>query len=447
MKKLVAIWMAKISAVAGRLLGKNSSAGPGSIALKICPDLIERLQSNIKGKVIAVCGTNGKTTTNNLIYSALENSGYSVLCNNLGANMLSGVATAFALRCNWLGKFNADFACFEIDEASAPKVFKHIKPDYIVITNLFRDQLDRYGEIEHTVELIKNAIDIADKPVLILNGDDPISASFGIGYDRAVFYGIGEAVLPQDAEIKEGRFCMVCGEEQKYNFIHYGQLGDYHCPKCNNKRPKVDFEAKNVDLTEGISFSVSNQEIKLNYRGFYNIYNVLAVYSLLNSMNIKTSSFAETLQKYKPQTGRMEEFDIGKKVILNLAKNPAGFNQAISTVLQDPRKKDIIFAINDKPGDGLDVSWLWDVDFEKIVHSGLNTVSLSGIRRYDLALRFKYDEIPFDTVSDDMKILIEKSLLTDSEVCYILVNYTALFSTKDILSDLEKQKGTGDKND
>ncbi|MBQ9757812.1 MAG: DUF1727 domain-containing protein [Clostridia bacterium] len=447
MRKLIAIWIAKLSAIAGRLVGKNSSAGPGTIALKICPDLIERLQANIKGKVIAVCGTNGKTTTNNLIYSALKKSGYSVLCNNLGANMLSGVATAFALRCNWLGNFKADFACFEIDEASAPKVFRHIKPDYIVVTNLFRDQLDRYGEIEHTVELIKNAIQIADKPVLVLNGDDPISASFGISYDNAVYFGIGEAVLPQSTEVKEGRFCTVCGEEQKYNFIHYGQLGDYYCPNCNNKRPNIDFEAKNVDLSDGISFSVLDEKIQLNYRGFYNIYNVLAVYSLLKAMNIEIKSFSTTLQEYKPQTGRMEEFNIGKKVILNLAKNPAGFNQAIATVLQDPRKKDIIFAINDKPGDGLDVSWLWDVDFDKILHSGLNTVSLSGIRRYDLALRFKYDEIPFSAVSEDMRMLIENCLRTDAEVCYILVNYTALFSTKDILSDIEKQKGIGEKND
>jgi len=440
MRKLIAIWAAKLSAVAGKIIGKKSSAGPGTIALKICPDLIEKLRSNIKYKVIVTCGTNGKTTTNNLLYSALTKNGYKLLCNNLGANMLSGVATAFALKCNWLGRFKADYACLEIDEASAVRVFRHIKPDYIIITNLFRDQLDRYGEIEHTAELLKDAINIANKPTLVLNGDDPITASFGIDYENVFYYGIGEKVLPQTSEVKEGRFCAVCGAEQKYNYIHYGQLGDYYCPNCKNKRPQLDFEAKSIDLTKGIKFTVKNQKIELNYRGFYNIYNVLAVYSLLNLLDIKINSINKTLEDYKPQIGRMEEIDLGKKVILNLAKNPAGFNQAIETVLWDSRKKDIIFAINDKPGDGLDVSWLWDVDFGKIVHDGLNTVSISGIRRYDTELRFKYDDIKVDRVSGDMRELITAALATDAEVCYILVNYTALFSTEDIIIELKKEQ-------
>lgn len=440
MRKLIAIWAAKLSAIAGRLLGKGSSAGPGTIALKICPDLIAELKGNIKQKVIVTCGTNGKTTTNNLIYNALEECGYSVLCNNQGANMLSGVATAFALRCNWLGKFKADFACLEVDEASTVKVFKHIKPDYVVITNMFRDQLDRYGEIEHTMSLIKQAINMSDKPVLILNGDDPLTASFGKDYDKALYYGIGEKVLPGSGSVKEGKFCLYCGEEQKYNYIHYNQLGDYYCPGCGNKRPNLDFEAKNVDLSDGLGFSVNETKIKLNYRGFYNIYNVLAVYSVMNANGLKYDKFQRALEEYKPQVGRMEEVCIGKPVILNLAKNPAGFNQAIATVLQDSRKKDVIFAVNDAPSDGQDVSWLWDVDFDSIVHENLNTISISGIRKYDLALRFKYSDINVDYVSDDMKQLINNCLETDAEVCYVLVNYTALFGTEKIMLEIKKEK-------
>lgn len=441
MRKLIAIWAAKLSAIAGRILGKGSSAGPGTIALKICPDIIERLKGNIKKKVIVTCGTNGKTTTNNLIYSALTECGYSVLCNNQGANMLSGVATAFALRCNWLGKFKADYACLEVDEASTVKVFKHIKPDFVVITNLFRDQLDRYGEIEHTMSLIKNAIDMADKPVLVLNGDDPLTASFGKNYDNALYYGIGEKVLPVSGNVKEGKFCIYCGEEQKYNFIHYNQLGDYYCPGCGNKRPKIDFDAKNVDLSKGLRFSIDNTRIELNYRGFYNIYNVLAVYTVMNANGINYDKFRKALEEYKPQVGRMEEVNLGKPVILNLAKNPAGFNQAIATVLQDPRKKDVIFAVNDAASDGQDVSWLWDVDFDSIVHDGLNTISISGTRKYDLALRFKYADIKVDHVSDDMKQLIKNCLETDSEVCYALVNYTVLFGTEKIMLEIKKERG------
>ena len=219
MRKIIAIWAAKLSAIAGRLLGKGSSAGPGTIALKICPDLISRLKSNIKQKVIVTCGTNGKTTPNNLIYNALKESGYSVLCNNQGANMISGIATAFALRCNWLGNFKADFACLEVDEASTVKVFKYIKPDYIVITNLFRDQLDRYGEIEHTMSLLKTAIDMSDKPTLILNGDDPLTASFGKDYNNAYYYGISEKVLPVSVMLK--RVSSAFTAERSKNTIIY----------------------------------------------------------------------------------------------------------------------------------------------------------------------------------------------------------------------------------
>ncbi len=444
MRKIIAIWAAKLSAIAGRILGKNSSSGPGTIALKICPDIIEKLKGNIKYKLIVTCGTNGKTTTNNLIYSALTKSGFKVLCNNLGANMLSGVATAFALECNWLGKFKADYACLEVDEASTVRVFEHIKPDFVVITNLFRDQIDRYGEVDMTAALIKKALDKADKPTLILNGDDPVTAAFGHKYENAVYFGIGEKVLPQNSDANDGKYCVLCGAEQKYNYFHYNQLGDYYCTKCDNKRPSLDFEALNVDLSKGIKFTVENVPVELNYRGFYNIYNVLAVYAVMNTIGIKYDTFRAALEEYKPQVGRMEEINLGKPVILNLAKNPAGFNQAIATVLQDPRKKDVIFAVNDAASDGQDVSWLWDVDFDKIVHDGLNTVSVSGTRLYDLALRFKYSDIKVDYVSSDMRTLIQNCLKTDAEVCYALVNYTALFGTEKIMLDIKKEQKRGE---
>lgn len=444
MRKLLAIWAAKLSAVAGRLIGKKSSSSPGVIALKICPDLIERLKGNIKYGCIVTCGTNGKTTTNNLLYSALKKNGCSVLCNSLGANMLGGIATAFALECNIFGKFSVDYACLEVDEASTVKVFDHIKPDYIIITNLFRDQLDRYGEIDITVQLLKKAFAKADRPRLILNGDDPLTAQFGKDNPDAVYYGIDEQVLPQLDDTKEGRFCVFCGAEQKYNYFHYSQLGDYYCPNCGNKRPRLDYAAHNVNLKNNLSFKINNTDISLNYRGFYNIYNVLAVYAALDTVGICKKDFNSLLTDYKPQIGRMEELDLGKPVILNLAKNPAGFNQAISTVLQDTRRKDVIVAINDNANDGHDVSWLWDVDFEKLDDENLNTLTATGIRLYDMALRFKYSDVRVDSVCPDMKTAIMNCLKTDAEVCYILVNYTALFSTENIMLDIKNSMNGGD---
>ncbi len=441
MRKLLAIWAAKLSAAAGLVMGKKSSSTPGAIALKICPDLIKILKKNIKNQVIVTCGTNGKTTTNNLLYSALTKCGYSVVCNKLGANMLTGIATSFALQCDIFGRLKADYACLEVDEAYTVKVFEHIQPDMVVVTNLFRDQLDRYGEITSIMDIMKSAFEKAAFPTLILNGDDPISSGFGIGYKGDVrYFGIGEQVLSEQGDVKEGRFCSVCGREQSYNFRHYSQLGDFYCPSCGNKRPDIDFEATELDLNGGLKFTVDGEKIALKYRGFYNIYNCLAVYGAIRTLNINGQSFNRILDDYKPQIGRMQEFDLGKPFILNLAKNPAGFNQAIETVIQDRRKKDIVIAVNDMPSDGTDISWLWDVDFEKLSDETLGRVYLMGSRRYDLGLRFKYADVKFDIITEDMKSYLEGCVLDkDSDICYVLVNYTMLFSTENILKELQKK--------
>ncbi len=439
MKKLLAVWAVKILTIAGKIMGKKSTSGPGEIALKICPDLIEKLAGNVEKEIIVTCGTNGKTTTNNLLYTALTKGGYEVVCNNLGANMIGGIATAFASKCNIFGKFTADYACLEIDEASATKVFDKIKPDVMVITNMFRDQLDRYGETQQTMELLNKAIEKAEGVTLVLNGDDPLTVSFGENRN-AKYFGISEQVLKQEENSGEGKFCIKCGSPMKYNYVHYSQLGDYFCDECGNKRPEIDYEAKEIDLTESLKFQINGKHIDLNYRGFYNIYNILAVFSVMEIIGVDTKHFNGLMSDYKPQIGRMEEFDLGKPVILNLAKNPAGFNQAIETVMQDTRKKDVIIAINDKPGDGIDVSWLWDVDFEKIGEAQLNKLYTTGIRVYDLALRFKYSGMEPDLITGDMRKAIEDAIKTDAEVCYVLVNYTALFGTQKILKEMRKEK-------
>ena len=441
MRKILAVWAAKLSSVAGIIMGKKSSSGPGAIALKICPDLIKRLSKGIKHQVIVTCGTNGKTTTNNLLYSALKEGGHKVVCNTLGANMLTGVATAFAMECDWLGRLKADYACLEVDEAYTVKVFEHIKPDVVIVTNLFRDQLDRYGEIETTMGIMKKAFEDADFPKLILNGDDPVTAAFGRDYKgKAYYYGISEEVLPQKNDAEDGRFCSVCGHRQEYEFFHYSQLGKYYCPHCGNRRPDPDYDVTAVDLSDGIKFSVNGHSLKFNYKGFYNIYNVVGVYSALDVIGKDVKSFDRVLKGYQPQIGRMQEFNLGKPFILNLAKNPAGFNQAIETVMQDKRKKDIIIAVNDRPSDGTDVSWLWDVAFEQLVDDSLCTLSVLGSRRYDLALRFKYEDIKVSIITEDMKSVLESCAISrESEVCYVLVNYTMLFSTENILNELKKK--------
>ncbi len=437
MRRLLAIWVGKAIAIAGRLAGKKSSSGPGAIALKIYPPLISDMNKQVRKKIIVTCGTNGKTTTNNVICSALETKGYKVLCNRVGANMLTGVATAYIDATDIWGRVNADYACLEIDEAYARIIFKHIKPHVMVITNLFRDQLDRYGELDGTVGLIRDAIALVPGIKLVLNADDPVCVQFGKCEGvEPLYYGVSEKVLDEVETVKEGKFCPVCGSELNYNYYHYSQLGDFSCPHCDYKRPEPDFNITDVSLKSPMRFSINGEVMEVNYKGFYNICNLAAVYVALRGADESTENFQELLKGYKPQTGRMQEFNIGKTVILSLSKNPAGFNQAITTVCQDDRKKDVIIAINDGTGDGKDITWLWDVGFPRLKDDNLESLTITGIRRYDTALRFKYEDIKVE-IFDEMKDAIEKTITTESEVVYIMVNYTAMYPTENILKELE----------
>lgn len=442
MRRLLAIWTGKILGVCGRIAGKKSSSGPGAAALRICPSLISDMNSRVHKKIIVTCGTNGKTTTNNVICSALEAKGYKVMCNRVGANMLSGIATAYIESADCFGRINADFACLEIDEAYARIIFRQIKPDVMVITNLFRDQLDRYGELDGTVGLINDAIAMVPGLKLVINADDPVCVQFGKCKGvETLYYGVSEKVLDEVETVREGKFCPVCGSELSYSYHHYAQLGDFACPRCDYKRPEPQVNITNVSLKTPMRFSVNGEAMEVNYKGFYNICNLGAVYTALCAVGESTDNFSELLKGYKPQTGRMQEFNLKKPVILSLSKNPAGFNQAITTVCQDERKKDIIIAINDGVGDGKDITWLWDVGFERLNDDNTNSITITGIRRYDTALRFKYADVTV-AITDDMRSAIEDALITDSEVIYVMVNYTAMYSTEDILKDMEK---AGDK--
>lgn len=445
MRKLLAIWVAKLLICAGKVAGKKSSSTPGGIALKICPDLLKKLSQQIPSKhIVAVCGTNGKTTTNNLIYSMLTADGKKVVCNNVGANMIMGVTTAFIDATTIFGKVKADYATIEIDEVSTRHVFKQMKPGFMIVTNFFRDQLDRYGEVDITMSAVREALDMCPDTELILNGDDPLVTWFGKGR-KCHFYGVSEKVLEDEGdEIKEGRFCKECGQVLNYDYYHYSQLGSYHCPDCGFARPQPEFEAKNVSLEKGIEFDLNDTHINVNYRGYYNIYNILASYGATTLMGIPSENINKVLGDYKPQVGRMESFTIGNKnVILNLSKNPAGFNQAIASLLEDGRSKDMLFVINDNAPDGCDITWIWDVDYERMLGK-VNSFGASGLRYHDLIVRYKYGGFDMDKVTgyDSVEKAVKDMLKTDTDVLYVLVSYTALFATQELLKKLE-QDGKG----
>lgn len=438
-RRLIAIWAAKIISTACRISGRQGATLAGKIALKMDPNILKDLSGQVREKIFVVCGTNGKTTTNNLLCSAIEAEGKKLVCNNTGSNMLQGIVSAFVLAAGINGKLDADYACLEVDEASTLRIFPHVKPDYMVLTNLFRDQLDRYGEIESTMDMLKRAMQMVPEMTVIVNGDDSISSYVAMASGNPYkAYGISEKVFDNEVEVKEGRFCQKCGAQLEYEFNHYSQLGTYKCPGCDFKRPAIDFDASEIDLTDGIKFRVEDRNISVNYRGFYNIYNILASYSAARIAGLKVPHYEEMLQKYNPQNGRMEQFDIdGTHVVLNLAKNPAGFNQNVALVMDDPKDKDVIVVINDNAGDGTDVSWLWDVDYDRFGEDSVKSLTVCGIRRQDMRLRMKYVDIPCE-LADDVKTAIEARIKDGCKNLYVLVNYTALFSTRDMLVEMQK---------
>ena len=458
-RRLTAIWTAKIISTVCRLSGRQGVTLAGKAALKIDPSILEGLAAQVREKIFVVCGTNGKTTTNNLLCAAIESEGKKLVCNRTGSNMLQGVAAAFVLAADWSGRLKADYACLEVDEASAQYIFPQVKPDYMILTNLFRDQLDRYGEIDTTMELLNRAVKTVPEMTVIVNGDDPLSAylvmegtnpylTFGIaGTSKAATGEIetsaGECNEKQQLsqEVRDGGFCKKCGARLEYDFYHYGQLGGYHCTKCSFAHPETDFEAEAVDLRNGLAFDIKTNEdmvqhISVNYRGFYNIYNVLAAYSAFKAAGMDTAHFVQMLQKFQPQNGRMECFWIkGCKVTLNLAKNPAGFNQNIEAMMTDREAKDVMIAINDNAADGTDVSWLWDVDFDQMRDQTVDSITVCGIRCLDMQLRLKYVNIEAEAVADIRKA-IEQKTAQGSTNLYVLVNYTALFSTRKLLAEM-----------
>ena len=441
----LAVGAAKAAGYGSRLLGKGGTTFSGKVALKMSGSVLEELASQVRGSIFVTCGTNGKTTTNNLLCSMLEAQGKKVVCNKLGANMLEGVTAAFAGAAGLGGNLDADYACIEIDEASAVRVFRYFKPDYMIITNLFRDQLDRYGEIDITMDILEKAIRMVPDMKLIVNGDDSLAAYLALRTGNpCVFYGISEQVVEgqeTSREVREGRFCKNCGAQLEYDFYHYSQMGVYHCPSCSFKRPDIRYDASNVSFGKGLAFDVEGRHVEADYRGFYNIYNILAVWSALRESGIDTGKFDEVLGSYKPQFGRNELFHIGNaKVLLNLAKNPAGFNQNIAAVLEDESPKDLIIVINDNAQDGKDISWLWDVDFDSLSDESIRSITVSGIRGLDMQLRLKYVGIE-SSVTENTQAAIRKKLDEGSTNLYVLVNYTALYDAHKLLQEMEKKNG------
>ena len=443
MRRWLATCVAKILSYIAQLLGKQGVTLAGKVALMIDPTILEVLAREIKEKIIVVCGTNGKTTTNNLLAATIESSGKRVICNKTGSNMLNGIVSSFVLGTDFWGHIDYDYACLEIDEASAKIVFPHIHPDLMIITNLFRDQLDRYGEIDITMQQLLVAIkQEKDNLCLLVNGDDSLSYYIALSSGKAYrTFGVSDPVENQksDSQVQEGIFCPSCGHKLEYEYVQFSQIGMYHCHHCDFDHPSLDWAAHSIQVNEGLIFSIQNQSYRCGFRGFYNVYNIIAVYGAINYLNLPTDRFEEVLDTYHPENGRNEVFKIGDcQVILNLAKNPAGFNQNIYSVLADRKEKRLVIAINDLDQDGRDISWLWDVDFQLLKDDSVSSIYVTGRRRDDLKLRFKYEDIRAD-VYEEIESAIRRAIHQKEKNVYVLVNYTCLYKTHLLLKEMERK--------
>jgi len=434
------IWVGKIIATLSRFF--NLGAGetwPGEIGMRLDKNLIKKLISGIKKGVILVAGTNGKTTTVKMIKTILyatRNTQHAtrIVCNQSGANLLNGIASTLISAANILGKVRADWAIFEVDEATLPLTLKEFTPKIVVILNLFRDQLDRYGEIDLIAKKWHQALKkLPNKTTVILNADDPQIAALGKDFKAKVLYfGLNEQSLflekvPHSAD---STYCLFCGEKLKFKGVYFSHLGIWHCQKCGWKRPKVSLSSWQWPLI-----------------GVYNQYNTLAAVLVGRSLGVNERAIRTALKNFKPAFGRGEEFEIrDKRVKILLSKNPTGFNATIRRLIES-RQRFALLALNDRIPDGRDVSWIWDVDFEELV-SRVDQLIITGDRAYDLGLRLKYATKAQNSklkaqnynlklkITEDLKESLRIGLekIKQGETLYILPTYSAMLEIRKYLA-------------
>ena len=440
----LALWAGKIVSSVMRMLGKKGTTFPGVVARKIYTDIIKYLALSFKEGTVIITGTNGKTTTNNLLASILQTAGYKVAFNREGANMLTGITGALLQNTGYNGKSRADILLLEVDEATVPGLCEQLTPRLAVVTNFFRDQLDRYGELDTTINMVKKALP-ADTE-LILNADDPLVAQIGLNKEQVFYYGVQSLPSSKEEgdETREGRYCASCGQELSYTLFHYGQLGIYECTACGFKRPEPNLQAREVSPGEqGISFRIdeSCQSYSIPLLGSYNLYNALAAFCAADRLEIDRKYIRTGLKQFISDAGRMEHFNLpGYDLTLTLVKNPTGFNQVIQTLAEIEKPVHLLIAINDLAADGRDISWLWDIDFEHLASKRTDLPSLlcSGLRAEDMALRLKYAGFLEERITIESSLTKAVDMLgdfpgIDKGAVFILPTYTALFPLRDIL--------------
>ena len=419
------------------ILRRPAANFPGKVGLYADPQLIAHLKPRIRESSIVVVGTNGKTTVTNLLADALEAAGKTVACNRTGANLDSGVATAL------LHAPTADWGVFESDELWLAKILPQLQPRFVVLLNLFRDQLDRVGEIDHAQASIAGALASSPATTLIYNTDDPLCQAIAEkAANPRIPFGIeGSMGLAQNTVADSG-MCQRCSSMLDYTWRQYGQLGSYRCPTCGFSRTQPIYSARDVRLSaHGTSFEFvtesGSRRVSAPFPGAYMAYNLLALHTAAAYCGVPAEAVGRATQAFHPENGRLQEYEVdGHRILLNLAKNPTGFNQNLRIIMADPGPKAVAFFINDREADGHDVSWLWDVDFQELAQATDLIAFAGGLRGNDMQVRLKYAGVASQIVESAQDFLAQAQAALPHASFYLIANYTALPSVKAQLDHL-----------
>ena len=424
-----------LSRVAGRGGGTTL---PGKLLWKLDPAAIDALAGRLPQGSVAVSATNGKTTTTAMVAEILRPH-LRVAHNDSGANLVSGVASAL------LRAQGAELGLFEVDEGALPEVTRRVRPKALLLGNLFRDQLDRYGELELVAARWRDAVAALPHAQLVVNGDDPQVGALARPGGRVFGLEDPRVARPALQHAADSKYCLRCGTPYEYAAAYVGHLGDYRCPKCGHARPPLDVVGRDIELRglDGAAFTLVAAEgdarIELRLPGLYNVYNALGAASLALALGISLDDVREGLARFAAAFGRFERIAIGdRRVLMLLIKNPAGANEAIRTLVEGAAPRVAVIALNDAIADGRDVSWIWDVDFEPLL-DGLDRLVATGSRAAELALRFAYgglDRARIEVVTSLEAALDRGLALTPAGgELTVLPTYTAMLALRRTLAE------------
>jgi UDP-N-acetylmuramyl tripeptide synthase len=437
-----------VGAVARRA-GRGGTSLPGKVLVRLDADAIGTLAARLARGSVVISATNGKTTTATMAAAVLEVAGIPLVHNRAGANMAGGVASALLTAARRPGRITGELGVFEVDEFWLDRLSPQLHPRALVLGNLFRDQLDRYGELETIADRWADAVSgpLADS-ALVLNADDPLIADLGRESEHVTYFGVEDesVALAQMQHAADSKHCRRCGFAYAYDAIYLGHLGRYHCPNCGRRRPGPTVAARAIELdgTRAASFELATPagsvRVRLPLPGLYNVYNALGAVALCLELGVDLATIVAGLERVHAAFGRAEVVTIGgHHARILLIKNPAGANEILRTLALEHGSLPLLAILNDRTADGKDISWIWDADFEILAgHAG--HVTCAGTRAAEMALRLKYAGLPESSLSvtPGVPAALDEALgrLADGpdESLFILPTYTALLELREELA-------------